>query len=68
MMNWDAEPYARGAYCTFEPGMMRRQLPVMRRPHGRVHFAGDHCSSLPGWVQGAIESGHEAAEAVHHAR
>ena len=68
MMNWDAEPYARGAYCTFEPGMMHRQLPVMRRPHGRLHFAGDHCSSLPGWIQGAIESGHEAAEAVHRAK
>ncbi len=67
MVNWDAEPWARGAYCSFEPGMLRLQLPLMQRPAGRLYFAGDHTSSLPGWIQGAIESGHYAAEQVHRA-
>jgi monoamine oxidase len=26
------------------------------RPQGRLFFAGDHCSSAPGWINGAIES------------
>jgi len=32
---------------------------------GRLHFAGEHTSCLPGWMQGAFESGHRAAEEVH---
>ncbi|MDX2183271.1 MAG: NAD(P)/FAD-dependent oxidoreductase [Gemmatimonadaceae bacterium] len=68
MIDWDADPYARGGYCSFEPGMIGHQMRVMQRPAGRLYFAGDHTSSLPGWIQGAIESGHAAAAAVHRAR
>jgi monoamine oxidase len=28
------------------------------------HFAGDHISALPGWMQGALESGRRAAAEV----
>ncbi|MBX9928856.1 MAG: FAD-dependent oxidoreductase [Gemmatimonadaceae bacterium] len=65
--DWDDEPYARGGYASFEPGMLRAQLPLMKQPVGRFYFAGDATSSLPGWIQGAIESGHAVAEAVHRA-
>lgn len=68
MFDWDEEPYARGAYATFEPGQMHWMLAACRTGIGRLHFAGDHCSSLPGWIQGAIESGHDAAVVVHRAR
>ena len=67
MFNWDTEPYSRGAYACFEPGQLQRQYPIIRRPEGRLHFAGDHCSSLPGWMQGAFESGHDVAVEVHNA-
>ncbi|MEV0391395.1 FAD-dependent oxidoreductase [Nonomuraea sp. NPDC050643] len=26
------------------------------RPQGRLFFAGEHCSSMPAWIEGAIES------------
>ncbi|PEC49609.1 hypothetical protein COJ46_01785 [Bacillus sp. AFS077874] len=26
-------------------------------PEGRLHFSGEDTSSIPGWMQGAIESG-----------
>lgn len=65
MIDWDAEPFARGGYCSFEPYMLERQQPLVQRPSGRLYFAGDHVSSLPGWIQGALESGHAAALAVH---
>lgn len=67
MFNWDTEPYSRGAYACFEPGQLQRQYPIIRRSEGRLHFAGDHCSSLPGWMQGAFESGHDVAVEVHNA-
>jgi monoamine oxidase len=64
---WDADPWARGDYAWFAPGEMRAFLPHLASPEGRVHFAGDHTSASPGWMQGALESGVRAAEEVHAA-
>jgi monoamine oxidase len=61
---WDEDEYARGDYCYFEPGEMGRLLPVIARGEGRLHFAGEHTSCMPGWMQGAFESGHRAAREV----
>jgi monoamine oxidase len=64
---WDADPWSRGDYAWFAPGEMRAFLPDLARPEGRIHFAGDHTSSLPGWMQGALASGRRAADGVHAA-
>ncbi|MFL5541841.1 MAG: flavin monoamine oxidase family protein [Longimicrobiaceae bacterium] len=64
---WDADPWARGDYAWFAPGELGAFLPHLARPEGRVHFAGDHTSALPGWMQGALGSGRRAAEEVHAA-
>jgi monoamine oxidase len=64
---WDADPWARGDYAWFAPGELGAFLPHLARPEGRVHFAGDHTSALPGWMQGALASGRRAAEEVHAA-
>ncbi len=63
-MCWDRDPWARGAYCWFAPGEVTTLLPDVARPEGRVHFAGDHTSARPGWMQGAIASGLRAAAEV----
>jgi monoamine oxidase len=36
-------------------------------PEGRVHFAGEHVSAYPGWMQGALVSALRAAREVHEA-
>jgi monoamine oxidase len=54
----------RGDYAWFRPGQMRRFLPHLAAPQGRVHFAGDHTSTSPGWMNGALESGLRAAAEV----
>ena len=43
------------------------QLVAVGAPEGRVHFAGEHGSSYPSWMNGALESGSHAAEAVEEA-
>jgi monoamine oxidase len=58
---WDADPFARGAYPWFRPDQMTSLLPAVTQPEGRIYFAGDHASTLPGWIQGAIASGLRAA-------
>lgn len=66
-VDWDAEEWTRGDYCWFRPGEMESLMPHIAPPEGRVHFAGDHASALPGWMQGAFESGHRAADEVNEA-
>ncbi|WP_083268619.1 flavin monoamine oxidase family protein [Lentzea guizhouensis] len=36
-------------------------------PQGTLFFAGEHCSTYPAWIEGAIESGLAAAQDIHAA-
>jgi monoamine oxidase len=62
---WDEDGWARGAYAWFKPGQMSELLPHIARAEGRIHFAGEHTSSWPGWMQGAFQSGHRAAREIN---
>jgi monoamine oxidase len=42
----------------------RRNIPVFAAAEGRTHFAGEHTSAWPGWIQGALHSGLRAAREV----
>jgi monoamine oxidase len=61
---WDDEQWSRGAYAWFRAGEMRRMLPHLGTPEGRIHFAGDHTSPTPGWMNGALQSGNRVAREV----
>jgi monoamine oxidase len=61
--SWLNEPYSRGAFTTTRPGEFLR-LSHAATPEGRVHFAGEHTSPWPGWIQGALHSGLRAAKEV----
>lgn len=63
---WDEDPWARGGYPWFRPGEMSKLMPHIAAPEGRIHFAGDHASARPGWMEGALESGLRAADEVRH--
>jgi monoamine oxidase len=64
---WDEDEWARGAYSILKPREMFSLLPHVARPEGRVHFAGEHASAWPGWMQGALESGNRAAKEINAA-
>lgn len=63
---WSEDPWARGAGAHFEPGQMLEFLPVIARPEGRVHFAGDH-TSVSQQMDGAVASGRRVAREVDEA-
>ncbi|NBB89956.1 MAG: FAD-dependent oxidoreductase [Spirochaetes bacterium] len=63
--SWDDDRWSKGAYAQFKPTQLTQVLPEARRPEGRIHFAGEHTSAWSGWMQGALESGVRAADAVH---
>ena len=61
---WTEDPWARGGYSSFAPGMVFEFLPVISRPEGRMHFAGEHTSRLSASMDGALESGARAAQEI----
>jgi monoamine oxidase len=62
--SWANDPWQRGAYTLYKVGQMK-SYPEICRPEGRVWFAGEHASPLPGWMQGAIVSGIKAAREIN---
>lgn len=64
---WDEDEWARGAYAWFEPGEMTSLMPHVAAPEGRVHFAGEHASSSPGWMEGALESAERVVREIETA-
>ncbi|MEJ1963559.1 MAG: NAD(P)/FAD-dependent oxidoreductase [Gammaproteobacteria bacterium] len=63
--SWQLDGFARGAYSLMAPGQYSTWYPAVATPEGRVHFAGEHTSATPGFMQGAITSGHRAAREVN---
>jgi hypothetical protein len=49
------------------PGQITSLCVGLEQPEGRVHFAGEHISVWPYWMQGALQSGLRAAKEVHEA-
>jgi monoamine oxidase len=65
---WDNDRFANGAFALFQPEQQTQLQADIVRPEGRIHFAGEHCSLHHAWIQGALESGIRAAQAIHAAR
>jgi monoamine oxidase len=54
------------AYSLYQPGQFSVWYPDLIKPEGRVHFSGEHISTLPGTMEGALESGVRAAKDILH--
>ena len=61
---WDDAPWARGAFAVYRPGQVAALYAAATQPEGRIYFAGEHLSSWPGWMQGALASGLRTARDV----
>jgi len=62
--SWDDDEWSRGGYAWFRPGEMHSLLPHIATAEGRIHFAGEHASSSPGWMEGALESAERVVREV----
>jgi monoamine oxidase len=64
--NWLDDPWSRGCYVgVMGPGAMTAWGPALRRPCGRIHWAGtETATEWMGYIDGAIQSGQRAAEEV----
>ncbi|MDZ7364677.1 MAG: NAD(P)/FAD-dependent oxidoreductase [candidate division KSB1 bacterium] len=64
---WQEDPWAGGTYAYFRPGEITTVRPMIAKPEGRIHFAGEHTAGWQGYMNGAVESGHRVAREVHEA-
>lgn len=62
-INWNNEPWFRGAVAYLTPEQKRIFAHEIIRPEydSRIFFAGEHTSTTHGWMQGALLSGMIAA-------
>lgn len=65
-VHWNTEQWFRGAFAAAYPGQKVNFLYNMLLPeyNSRVYFAGEHVSTKPGWMQGALYSGKFAANQI----
>lgn len=65
--DWNLDPYAKGTWCMYPPGLLTDGLEELQRPEENVFFAGgDIASGWRGFIDGAIESGARAAQHLNH--
>ena len=62
---WAKDKHTIGAYTSFEPFQYIEILDVLKKPEGKIIFAGEHTSYPHGWLNTAIRTGIRAALEVH---
>jgi monoamine oxidase len=56
---WSEDPWVLGAWAS-----AGKELELVKRPEGRVHFAGEHASDMTSWMQGALQSARRVTEEI----
>lgn len=53
-IDWEEYRWTGGAFVMLKPNELERLYPAAIAPEGRLFFAGEHCSTDQGWIQGAL--------------
>ena len=65
--SWGLDPYAKGAYCHFGVGQAAALHPHIAHPEGRLHFAGEHTTTVEPGMEAALESGERVTAEIAEA-
>ncbi|MFV0607506.1 MAG: flavin monoamine oxidase family protein [Niabella sp.] len=61
---WGNDAYSHGAYALYGIGQWFGLRPVLKNSFLHTHFAGEHLADWQGFMEGAINTGEEAVEAI----
>ena len=61
---WGNDEFSYGAYALYGKGQWFRVMPILKRSHIHTHFAGEHLADWQGFMEGAINTGGEAASKI----
>jgi len=59
--SWQRDEFALGDWAVWHPGQIKAFSSVVGKPHGRLHFCGEHTAVSNRGMEGAMESGERAA-------
>lgn len=59
--SWMRDPFAGGDYAIWGPGQVTEFINEVGKPHGRIHFCGEHTALSNRGMEAAMESGERAA-------
>lgn len=65
---WGDDPYSKGAYAIFEKNYPLENFALLKQPHLRTFFAGEHTAEIQGFMEGALESAERVVEEVLKSR
>lgn len=61
---WGTDEYSKGAYAMYAKDQWFRLRPLLAESFLNTHFAGEHLADWQGFMEGAINTGEEAADKV----
>jgi monoamine oxidase len=61
---WQDDEYTQGVYAFYRPGQWFPIRKALGTPHKSVYFAGEHLADEQGFMDGAVDSGQDAARAI----
>ena len=61
---WGNDALSHGAYAMYGAGQWFSLRPILSKSFNKVHFAGEHLADWQGFMEGAINTGEEAAEKI----
>lgn len=60
--SWWLDPFSAGDWAIYAPGQVKAFLPnILSKPHGRVHFCGEHTAFMNRGMEAAMESAERVA-------
>lgn len=64
MYYWGVDAFSKGAYALYGKSQWFQTMPVLKQMHIHTHFAGEHLADWQGFMEGAINSGEDAATRI----
>jgi monoamine oxidase len=61
---WGEDELSNGAYAMYGKGQWFRVRPILQKPFLKTHFAGEHLADWQGFIEGAINTGEDAAATI----
>jgi len=61
---WGSDAFTQGAYAIYNKHQWLDVRETLNKNHGRVYFAGEHLADWQGFMEGAINSGEDAADKI----
>jgi monoamine oxidase len=61
---WQADRFTRGAYAFYRPGQWFTVRDALAKRFRKVFFAGEHIAEWQGFMEGAVETGYDAARQI----